>query len=295
MNIIITGATGFLGSNILKMLLKQNHKIIVLKRTFSNRDRIENFLNKVIMYNLDEVSLESVLKIHNVELIIHCATDYGRKETSNTSTVVNANLVLPLELIELGKKYKVKVFINTDTILDKRTNMYTLSKKQFYDWMGFYKKNVVCINISLEHFFGPHDDETKFLSYIVNALLTNVAEIPLTLGEQHRDFIYIDDVVSAFDLVIKSLDKLHPGKIHHFEIGSGKTISIKDIVLKLKHLTGNDKTNLLFGKLPYRQNEVMQSVVNLSHIKALGWTAKTPLLDGLQKTILAKKFDMGHA
>jgi predicted glycosyltransferase involved in capsule biosynthesis len=71
---------------------------------------------------------------------------------------------MPLQLLELGKKTRVNCFINTDTILDKRVSYYSLSKNQFREWLELYAKEMICLNVALEHFYGPYDDNTKFVS-----------------------------------------------------------------------------------------------------------------------------------
>lgn len=286
---LLTGATGFLGSNLLKMLLNKNHQVIVLKRSFSDLSRISDYLPMVTSYNLDEItSLEDVFKNHAIDCILHSATDYGRK-TSDKTRPVYSNLIFPLQLIQLGKVHGVRAFINTDTMLEKSVSTYALAKKQFLEWMELYAKDMICINLALEHFYGPHDDKNKFLSYIIQSLLENVSEIPLTSGEQKRDFIYIDDVISAYILILENLFSYTAGSIYHFNVGSGSIISIKDVVLLIQKIIGNSTSLLAFGKIPYRENEVMLSSVDLSKINALGWKPNTTLFDGLQKTIMIEK------
>jgi dTDP-4-dehydrorhamnose reductase len=132
--ILLTGGTGYLGSKILKQLVDNGYNIILLKRSFSNPVRIKEYINKVIFYDIDLVPLERIFSENTIDTIVHCATNYGRGE-NDPLHVIEANLLLPLKLLELGKKYHVKSFINTDTILDKRINYYSLSKKQFKDWL----------------------------------------------------------------------------------------------------------------------------------------------------------------
>lgn len=280
--ILLTGATGFLGSHILKSLLNLNFELIVLKRSFSNTFRIENELESVKTYNLDENKLEAIFEENTIDIVLHTATQYGRKQESIID-IVESNLMLPLKLISLSKIHNVKTFINTDTLLDKRISSYALSKKQFRNWLQFYSTNLTCINVSLEHFFGPNDDPTKFVTYIIKSLITKVEKLDLTSGDQERDFIYIDDVVDSFIVIIQNnSDK---NGFYEYEIGSGVNIKIKDFILKTAEILNNTSTNLNFGALPYRDNEVMASHVNLSEISKLGWTSKINFEDGLRKTI----------
>jgi len=282
--ILLTGATGYLGSNILNTIVKNGgYKIIVLKRSFSNTFRINNVIDNVIIYNINEVEVEKIFEDNQIDIVLHCATDYGRKIV-DPMQIIEANLVLPIKLLECGRKYNVKSFINTDTILDKRISHYSLSKKQFRDWLISYKNNLVCINVELEHFYGPGDDKTKFVSYIADLLMNNADKIDLTPGEQKRDFVYIDDVVQAFLKIIAHSEELGKG-LHEFQVCSGREITIKDLVITMKDLIRNSKTVLNFGAVPYRENEVMVSSADASKIKKLGWSAKYTLESGLRKMI----------
>ncbi len=282
--ILLTGATGYLGSNLLQALLaRSDYRVIVLKRSFSNTFRISNCLDYVTAYNLDEVELESVFRDNQVDLILHCATDYGRKNV-NPLQVVEANLILPLKLMEIGIKYGVKGFINTDTILDKRINHYSLSKKQFKDWLISYRNELICINVVSEHFYGPGDDKTKFVSFVIDSYLRRVAKIELTLGEQKRDFIYIDDMVDAFIKIIDYAFTLSNG-FYEFQTGSEQVTTVKDLVQMIGTILDNKITYPDFGALPYRENEVMECVADTTELKKLGWQPQNSLLAGLQKTI----------
>ena len=87
--------------------------------------------------------------------------------------------------------FKVKYFLNTDTFLDRRINFYSLSKKQFLEWLKLYSKDLVCANLVLEHFYGPEDDASKFVSFVIQSLLKNVSSLDFTPGDQKRDFIFM--------------------------------------------------------------------------------------------------------
>lgn len=115
-------------------------------------------------------------------------------------------------------------------------------------------------------------------------LLHEVDFIDLTLGEQKRDFIYIDDVVEAFmTLVNFSFDV--PNNLYRYEIGTGKNIEIREFVQTVKTMTGNKVTRLNFGMLPYRENEIMESHVDISMLSRLGWQPQISLVEGLKYTI----------
>jgi len=284
--ILVTGATGYLGSNLVKGLV-QDYEIVILKRRSSNTIRIESILSSIEVINIEETQFCDIFKEKNFAGVIHCATNYGRDENDLDDTI-EANLILPLRLLKRAIENKLEFFINTDTILDKRINYYSLSKSQFKDWLVFFSEKIKAVNIELEHFYGKGDDPSKFVSKIIRDLAQNESkDIELTLGEQKRSFIYIDDVVKAFHVIIENVPKLK-NDFTSFQVGSKKQISIRDFVVLVKELCGNTNTNLKFGALPYRKNEVMEVNLDISALEKLGWSENTSLHDGLVETI---KFD----
>ena len=285
--ILMTGATGFLGSNLLRKLLETGYRPIVLKRSFSDIWRIKDEIKEVSFLNLDEVSVEDIFINKKIDIILHCATNYGRKDP-NPFTVIDANLFLPLKLLEAGKRNRVKCFVNTDTILDKRISYYGLSKNQFKGWLEMYSDSLICINVLLEHFYGPFDDKTKFASFVIDKMLNNSENIDFTKGEQKRDFIYINDVVDAFIRIFKNMPNFK-NKFYNYEIGANNPIKIRKFVETIKEISGNSHTKLDFGALPYRKNEIMNSKVDVREIRKLGWKPKYTLIEGLSETIKKEK------
>jgi len=288
--ILMTGGTGYLGSNIARSLCGEYH-IIILKRSFSPIKRIEDIINKVEFFNIDEINLKNVFLHKKIDVILHCATHYGRK-SKDPLEIVEANLMLPLSLLNFAKAYTVPCFINTDTILDKRINTYSLSKSQFHDWLLILAKDIVCVNMELEHFYGPLDDTSKFVTYLIYSMLKGESEIQLTDGKQKRCFVYIDDVVNAFKLIIENSCFFSQG-YQNFQIGSLQSISVRTLAETIKRLSDNVSTFLNFGAIPYRENEIMDPKLEVGHLLNLGWKISVSLEEGLQKTIKAEKENLG--
>ncbi|MEN8907986.1 MAG: NAD-dependent epimerase/dehydratase family protein, partial [Clostridiales bacterium] len=138
------------------------------------------------------------------------------------------------------------------------------------------------VNMKLFHMYGPNDSSHKFIPQMINAINNNIESIKLTQGDQERDFIYIEDVIRAYSLVLKNIDKL--SGFTEFQVGTGEVVSIRDLLSLIKHIT-NSNTKLLFGALPYRNGEIMSSKANTNELLRIGWKAIVSLEDGLSKIL----------
>lgn len=280
--VLITGINGFLGSNLAK-LLSNHYRIVGLEHSTQNLDRIRDFNFKT--YAAKEGIRTEVFTEQNIDFIIHTATFYGRQNESS-NTIAKANLVVPLELLEMAAQYKCKLFINSDTVLDRFVNAYSLSKRHFQEWLYFKRNEIKIVNMQLEHFYGPGASSTNFITKMIHRLKSNEASIDLTLGEQKRGFVYIDDVVSAYKLVVEKNEQINE-RFSEFHVIDSQLITIKELMLLLKNLL-KSKSVLNFGSLAYRENELLESSINSSALIKLGWRINTDLMKGLEFTVLSE-------
>ena len=287
--ILLTGATGFLGSKILEALNNENYSIIVLKRSSSSLWRINHLIGNIQSYDLDKISLDSIFKKQKIDCVIHTACEYGRKD-EQTAQVIKTNLMLGLQILDVCLKFNTSTFINTDTLLQKNLNDYALSKKQFSEWLKFKSNMIQVINLKIELMYGPKDDESKLIPSVLSGLNQNTPEIKLTNGEQKRDFIFVDDVVSA---CMKTLEKSKSlSKFNEFEIGTGKSFKLKFFLDELKKMYelyyGKKKTKFVYGAIANRQEELMNIQINNKPLIDLGWLPKVDINFGIKKILKNK-------
>ena len=289
-NILITGATGYLGSHVVHRLTQDDNEpeITVLKRHSSNLNRISGITNKLNLVDLESTKLETLFEEHKFDAVLHFATDYGRDFQKSATEILKSNIIFPLELAELCKRYGVKLFLNTDTLLPDSVSPYALSKKQFREWLISFKSDLIILNVALEQFFGPLDDSSKFVTRVIRSLLNAEPVLPLTIGTQKRDFIFIEDAVDAIIRILESTTEKEKG-FYNFEIGTGTLTSVRDFVELAKKLVNNSKTELRFGSVPLRQNEPENIKVNLKAMAEIGWIPKWTLRNALEATISAER------
>ncbi len=294
--VLLTGASGFLGSHLLSYLLSHGHKVIVLKRSTSDTSRIVHLLDSVECYNTDQVELDSVFEGRKIDIIINTVCNYGRNNES-LGDMIKSNLIFGLELLEQGIKSNVETFINTDSLLPRTLNNYSLSKAQFADWLLKYSNQIQVVNFKIEHMYGPKDDSKKFIPWLVNKMLENSDEINLTSGVQMRDFVHINDVVEAFGQVLGRLKDLEG--YSQFDIGTGDFITMKEVILQVankvqKYVNLDINSRLKFGSIAYRAQDVMVPELNLEKILALGWSSKIEAKAGIDTyvdTLMTERMD----
>jgi len=194
--VLLTGATGYLGSKLTAKLLQQGYRVLCPVLTDTHLAYLIPYVEQVEIFVIDYTTLNDTIMTFLPDIVIHTACRYDREGIS-LSELTEANLAFPLKVLNaIGNLPYKALWINANTALMSIINGYTLSKFQFAEW-GRYcskQKKVDFLNILIEHFYGEGDSGSKFLPYLINKMKKN-EPIDLTDGTQHRDFIYVDDVI----------------------------------------------------------------------------------------------------
>lgn len=288
--ILLTGATGFLGSHVLEGLIEKGFRVVILKRSFSDTWRICHLLDKVKVYDIDITPIEKPFTENGIDVIFHAATNYG-KENDHVCDIVTSNLMFPLSLLDLAVLYKVSAFVNIDTFYNSNyshVTSYALSKEQLKEWLPLYSNKVQIINLKVQHLVGPKDSASKFVMWLIAQLFEGTRVLKLTSGEQKRDFIFVTDVVRAGILILNSRKALN--NYSELEAGTGELTSIREFVIKTRQavakVTGNEPGAFLdFGALQYRIGEFMDIEENIEGLTKLGWMPEVSLDEAIMKTV----------
>lgn len=288
MRILLTGATGFLGSALARHWVDRGHQLCLLLRSSSNTYRVEELLDHVdVVRGVNLEKAKDAVMQYAPDVIVHTACSYGRFGESPID-LLDANVLLGVTLLQavvngFGPRTQ---FVNTGTVLDPSVSLYALSKQQFSQWgsalCSQYPQRIQFVEVLLQQMYGAGDDRTKFIANVIESCRLNEPDLKLTPGEQLRDFIHIDDVVSAFDAIIMRSASI--GNYEQIDVGSGDAVSMKSFV-KLVHRITQSRTELKFGAVPYRPTEPMNCVADPSRLRSLGWVPQFDLESGLSQTI----------
>lgn len=293
--ILITGATGFIGSKLVEELINADYEVGCLCRTKSNYERVKSFYNKCKWYNLDEIDIDELFRKNKIEAVIHCATAYGKGNT-HFADIYYSNCNMPLELLKAASKHGTELFINTDSFFTKpldfgwkigqKTYMdnYTKSK---YIFREIARENIesctlAFINLRLEHVYGEGDNQSKFVGYLVNNLKKGTQMLELSDGLQKRDWVYVDDVVSAYRIIVDKRNQFQVGRFYTYEIGTGIETSLREFCEKAKVISGSE-TKLIFGAKEMQRDEIQNSVADNKSIKNLGWSPCVTIDEGIRR------------
>jgi nucleoside-diphosphate-sugar epimerase len=289
--ILIIGGTGFIGHHLAKKCLKLSWHVVSL-----SSKKPENFRRlKKIKYLYGDISYFknlSVLLNYNFHYVVNLG---GYIDHHNKTQTYKSHFLGVKNLAKFFLKKNIESFIqagssaeygNTnsphkETFKCKPEMIYGKSKLKSTKYLInlHKKKNFPATVIRYYQVYGPGQSINRFIPLLINACIKNI-EFPASHGKQKRDFLYIEDAVSA---ILKALiNKTARGEV--INIGSGRVITLLSLMKTIKKKIGGGK--ILLGRIKLRKDEPMIIAPNLSRSrKILKWQSTTSLKQGINKTI----------
>ena len=307
MRALITGAAGFIGSHLLRRLLKEGFQVAALIRPASNPWRIVDLLEHVEIIKGDLNNLQPsgcAITSFKPEVVFHLAWDGASSyRYQDDFSQVFHNVNGSLELVRLAHESKCRNFIGMGSVLEYGkykipvreddeacpTSLYGAAKNS----VNMLSRKLCEVGgmrfiwFRLFWAYGPADEPARMIPYLIQTLLRG-EKAALTPGEQLWDYIFIDDVVEAiFQAAVTS--KLHGV----YNLASGEEHSIRETAEHVRDLI-NPEMLLGFGEIPYRSDQIMHLKADISLLKrTLGWLPKVTLDEGLKRTVAWHKNRMG--
>lgn len=290
MRIFVTGGTGFNGKYIVQRLNDGTNEILVLTRNINNLVSSENI--SFLEGNLSSInSWKDTLKKFKPQVAAHLAwegiPDYGIQNSIK-------NLNYGLNLLELLAKYGCRTILVTGTIWEygnhkgklsedlctKPFNALTAAKNSLHhlgdELAKEYNTNLIWTRLS--NSYGPGRHGASLIPYLIESIKNN-QRIEIRDPNAQNDFIYVEDVAEAIYQLL-----LNYKKSDTFNIGSGKLISVKDIIKKIfKALNVKTEYKLAHQK---QIDSFSYAYADISKIKeATGWIPQISIDEGIKKTL----------
>jgi UDP-glucuronate 4-epimerase len=291
MRIFVTGAAGFIGSNLVDNLLKNGNNILGIDNfdPFYNRSIKENNLNsarKNPNFHFEEGDIrdgkfiDKKMTDFKPDLVVHLAAKAGvRPSLMNPHEYYDVNVTGTLTLLEMMRKHNLKrlVFASSSSVYGNNSKVpfsetdnvdfpispYAASKKAgeliCHTYHHLYNFDIFCLRFFTV--YGPRQRPDLAVHKFTEAMLKNE---PITLygdGSSRRDYTYIDDIVHGINNAISNLRGFEI-----FNLGESRTISLKNLVTEIEKHTG--KTAII-KYMPTQEGDVFQTYADIQKAKTL--------------------------
>ena len=296
MRVLLTGATGFVGSHVARLMVRDGADVFALVREGSDTWRIDDIAPMLRLVRGDLLDAEAVKRhVDEVrpELCIHLGwyAEPGKYlESMLNLDMLAASLSLVSELAEVG----CRRFVGAGTCFEYDTAIGYLSESSPQRPLTLYASCKASLGHVLEHvlnvtgmetawlrlfyLYGPFEDRRRLVPSIANALLAG-DEARATEGWQTRDYLHVEDVASALWAVAQS------SLSGAANVGSGVPVAVRDVVTGIGDIVGRPELVRL-GALPHREGDP-ESVYadNRRLVEGTGWSPAFGLEDGLRHTV----------
>lgn len=284
--VILTGATGFIGSNLARRLLRDGHELHLLVRPSYKSCRIEEIRDDMRLHEVDlgnEKVLTDVVGKIQADWVFHLSAHGAYSTQKNLRKIVQTNIVGTLNLVEACLKTGFEAFINTGSSSEYGFKDHAPSETEWLEPNSHYaitkafttlfcrhtaqSRKVHLTTLRLYSVYGPYEETSRLIPTLIRLGLQN--KLPLLVNPNiGRDFVYIDDVIEAYLLAAAQPDQ-EPGPIYN--VGTGTQTSIREVVAVAKKVLGiTDEPE--WGSMPDRQWDTNTWIADNRKIKnKLGW------------------------
>lgn len=296
MTVLVTGATGFVGSHVVRQLVESGEDVAVLIRPGASLRRLEGVTQRIHKLEADLADSAAVgaqLARCRPEACIHAAwfAEPGKYlDALENLDSLRASLGLLEELARAGCRHVVGV----GTCFEYETGQATLQEdsptkpatlyaaaKLAFSHLSAQRLAQLGIGVAwarLFYIYGPYEDERRLVPSVIRALSAN-HEFPTTAGEQVRDYLHVQDVASALcELSRRRLTGV-------FNVCSGDPVIIAGLMQTLGEVLGRPEL-IRFGALPYREGDPMFVCGDNHRLRTeANWSPRHALRDGLASTV----------
>ncbi len=290
--VLVTGATGFIGSNLVNDFVDEGREVHIVTRPSSNLMSLSAIKSRIQVHT-NEGTFESLLKIVakvQPTTVFHLASEFvAQHQSSHVNSLLYNNVVFPSQLVEAMILCGVNQLVNTGTSWQYFTsssssyrpvNLYASTKQAFEDVLAYYvdAHGLRAVTLNLFDTYGPNDSRSKLINLLLKTAIEQ-KELCMSPGEQLIDLVHVKDVIAAYRTADRLFSNLSTGHLK-YGVSSGTPVPLKKLVLMCEKAWGL-KLPVSWGARQYREREVMRPWS--AYEKLPGWQPYVPLLDGLRE------------
>lgn len=300
MRVIVTGATGFVGANLVRRLLRDGHEVHLLVRKERQNWRIEEIQGAVRMHEVDiahRAQIRETVQAIRPNWVFHLAAYGAYSYQTEVERILATNTAGSIALLDACAEIGVEAFIHTgssseyglkghgareDDLLEPNS-AYAVSKAAATHYGQFLarKQNLNAITVRLYSIYGPYEEPTRLVpTLLIHGL--NSGWPPLVSPRTARDFVYVDDAVDGM-IRIAGLSGLRPGSVYN--LCSGVQTDLATVVAHTRSLL-RIAAEPVWASMESRSWDTDIWVGDPSKtLQETGWRTETSLTDGLERTL----------
>lgn len=295
--ILVTGGSGFLGSNLCHKLINSKNDVHLILRPNSNFWRITDVKKDLNLHNGNlskSGAIKSIIKKIKPDIVFHCASYGVYPKEKNFKRIFQTNVLDTINLMNILSEYGgLKKFVNLGSVSEygpkkqkiKETDLprpvtpYSIAKLTQTNLAQYFAivKQLPTITLRIFTPYGKYDNPGRLISDVMLSIIKK-KKLELSSPLFFRDFIFIDDAINA---IIKAANSKCVGEI--INVGSGRAYSIKEIIEITKEI-GNLDLKVSWGVRAGREFDKIQekSIADISKAKKLlNWKPFYSIREGL--------------
>lgn len=287
--ILITGGTGFIGTQVVEILLKKGYEVHLIIHNKEHKEQKNLIQHRIDLLNLTEVN--NFFAEHSFKILIHMAWFVGRK-----CHVDNVNIEWIISSLNILKKFVEaggEVFLSNGTVSEydfsygllregetplNNGSLHGICKSSFYRIAKQFceQNNVIFKWPRIFNLYGPYEKINRLMPSVITSCLKN-EDVQVSNCTNYQDYLYVKDTAKAI------VDILEGNLNDAINVCSGEPVKLKEIVNLIVELT-NFKGRVVWGALPSAIKNKVVFGQNF-RLQSLGWCPDYNLKTGLEETI----------
>ncbi|MCJ7543636.1 MAG: NAD(P)-dependent oxidoreductase [Phycisphaerae bacterium] len=298
MRVIVTGATGFIGSHLVRHLATRGDgDVFALVRDCEDTHSVQCHASRVarISDEPDVATLREVLRDVQVDVVAHLAALVEvQDDPARIAETIQANVTFGTLVLQACVEAGVRGFVNTGSFWEsmdqggayRPVNLYAACKRAFADILHYYADahDLRAVTLTLFGTYGPGDPRPNVFSLFEQSIEA-ADPIAFSPGQQLLDVLHVDDVVRAYEKAIEYVRRKESAAVECFEIGSGEALTLRDVAGLYEQARGL-ALKIAWGACPYRRREVHRRCADIGPAEAvLGWRPQWDVRAGVARMI----------
>ncbi len=307
---VVTGASGVLGSALVKKLLENGTEVLAILREGSpNNRRLADYVSGVPgsrnLLRVEECSLESLRSLYaepgasgtrgpgSMDVFFHLGWTGTKGRDRFDPRIHTKNVEYALDAVELAARLGCRTFVGAGSQAE-----YGRTRERLRPDTGTFPENaygvgklcagmatrILAAGMGIKHVwtrilsvYGPNDGERTLVTYLVRSLLDGARPV-CTAGDQIWDYLFAEDAASA---LIAAAEKGRDGAV--YLVASGRERPLKEYILEIRDVVSPGAV-IGFGEVPYAENQVMHLSADITGLmRDTGWKPEVPFAEGIRR------------